>query len=216
MPSFLIALGVAAAYFLIPKKAKSTAVAVQATPNNSPVGISTGFPSAPVATAASSGPSSATSNQPSASSSGVPEYSPQTAEFSQAVSQMGPSGYGPVFYQDSQRLQPRQGNAQSMPGHHKKHESCGCGGGCASGSGSSSSTAPLAATKQDQVNGAPPGLIAQWAANLASVPVTPFAGYQQSVFDSENSIPANEGVTAPASPFLQPVGLTTSNLYGHH
>src|ERR1700674_407136 len=223
MPVFLVVIGVAAAYFLIPKKAANVAV-IQTTPGNGGVGITTGFAEPSVTQGTSLQSSASQTNAPSPASSGVPVYSSESQEFTPYHSQDAP-GVNPLptFYNTGVSLAPGNRLPQFTHSDHAAIvNGCGCGGGgrvsdCAVEKKRSSDAGCLAPTSKTQIDNMPKGVIAKWAANLQSSPASSlFITGQQEHFDAAATHPKAEGHDlTPASPFLQPIGHTATNIYGY-
>lgn len=119
MPPFLIAMMVAGLYFLIPKNQRS-GVAVLQTPNNTPIGVNTGFVVPPGQVGGSPSPTTGVTNAPGTRQSGVPQSSPQTQAFVPPASQPASE-----FYNYPNVLQPR-----FTPTQVPNKTSSGCSGSC--------------------------------------------------------------------------------------
>ena len=227
MPPFLVALAVAAVIALIPRKntVVGAPVAVPTTPVTGPVGVTTGFAQPPIQTSI---PSSVAppvqTNQPSASSSGVPNWTANAQEFNTApyAPAPAPTSRIPGFYIGSiqANLQPIYTPVNVPVPAAQSSQSCSCG---CSGSGCGCSQNPsdcsvaslrnmdggcLAPTQAAQLASAPPGVLQQWAANLASAGVTAFQAGQQIQYDIQDTNPQGEDITVPASPHIQGIGIS--------
>lgn len=219
MPIFLIALATAAAALLIPKRTSVPTVVAPNSPSNSGAGITTGFASAPIQQPSNfqASPIGVQANTPSSAASGVPNYSAQAQEFQPSTAQPAPGASVPTFYNSGQSLQPRgrmMPENPTTPAASTCNGNCGgCRGGCNGGS-TGGAGGGLAPARSAQV--APKGLIAQWAANISSVAVPPFALHQQEAYDAQGNANSESSSTVAASPFAQPIGLTTSNMYGQY
>jgi len=226
MVPLIVAAAAVGAALLVPKKQGDVSQSVAQTPNDSAIGVNTGFATPTVQSGlVAPVPDSVTKNSPGSSSSGVPEFSAQAQEFQPAAAHPAPGLYfGPTFYETGQALTLRSKiQAASNPTITDSSKPGGCG--CKGGGQSSGGIGGLAPARAAQT--APAGLIAKWAANLSSIPVNPFAAGQQTTFDHQMAVaPVGPAATvshedgspssAPSSPFNTPIGLTASNLYGHY
>lgn len=222
MPPLLIALGVVAAYFLIPKSQRTTgAPAIVVTPGDTPIGITTGFAGAaqPVAQAPVAAPiGGSQSNAPATASSGVPNTSIQTSSAAPVASQ--PSYFNPQqeFYANlNSTLRPiftptrvPQRPAPAVSG------GCGCGGGngggasdCSSAKARYSNSGCLAPTPNSIITPSTVPFLDRWMANLQSSPETSaFGAYQDVVNTIQNQTPQGSDVAPPVGNIGTHIGLS--------
>jgi hypothetical protein len=202
MPPFLVALGIAGLYFLIPKKQRVGAGTVSVFP----VGQNN-YGSPPAVTSGQVNPSGPSTNTPSTAASGLPNTTIQTNKVVNSVQRTPPANN---FYYPG-TLQPPF-SPTDVPTFSPAGE-CGCGGscgGCGSGGNgsdcgvsqsratSSGCLVPSAASNITKQN-AP--LFNRWFANVASSPdatyMNVFHTFQQNVQEYN---PPGEDVTPPAAP----------------
>jgi hypothetical protein len=226
MPPFLVALVVAAVGALAyrgNRRVQGAPTVVETTPANNPPGITTGFAAPPLQSTVpptSYNPPPIETNQPAASSSGVPNWTSNAQEFNTApyMAAPAPSNRIPGFYNGpiASNLMPRFSPVRP-PKIGKQSCSgggCGCGsGGCQNPSDCSVASARnqdggcLAPTERSLVASAPPNVMANWIANLASSGVNPFQAAQQMQFDEMDVNPQGEDITPPAAPWIQSIGI---------
>jgi hypothetical protein len=222
MPPLIIAALVAAVAFLIPRKRLNPALPVLIqTPTAAPTGIAGGFTAPPVQASvnASNAPSTAPvqTNMPSAASSGVPAWSANAVEFApdSYYASPSPQNHIPPYYNG-----PIQSNLRPpfTPVKISVPKTTGSSCGCDSGHGSTSECSIsqsrnrdggcLSPTQQAAVKNTSPIALAAWAANMKSAGANLFQVHQQHHFDVQDVNPQGSDVTPPASPFLQPIGVS--------
>lgn len=225
MPPILIALGVVAAYFLIPKSQRTGSNTIVTT-GSQPVGINA-FPAPAISRGGRVKPATgATANIPNPSGSGVPTSAPQVQQVAASTPPAQPAS---PFYGYPKVLAPNYvptAVPQSTPA------SSGCGGkcgGCASKgscSGASSAGASdcsittrraagggcLAPTANSLINKKTIPALNNWMANLASYPMDAMQTTMQDLmYTVQNNNPSTDDVTPPIGSTSTHVGLSNRN-----
>jgi hypothetical protein len=225
MPPFLAALIAAGIILLIPRKNQvpGSPVVVPSTPSNTPPGITTSFAQPPIQRSIGSGSAAPplVANAPGTSGSGVPQWSANAQEFNTNpyMNSPAPSTRIPGFYAGpiEDQLRPRWKSVKVPAGKTSCSGGCGgsCGGGCTNTSDCGIAKQRnldggcLAPTQEAQLRSAPPGVLASWAANLASAGANGWNTAQQAQFDRQDTNPAGDDQSVPASPNLTGIGIST-------
>jgi hypothetical protein len=233
----VVTLGSIIAYLVKQGKGNPNTAIVVPTPLNSPIGITTGFPS-PLVTADPTQPTSSgtQANNPSTSGSGVPNSAPQTLSIAQANTQPIPSAAAqvPSFYDTFSPFSNDMYSAQPpiapvVPFRVSDNGSgggCGCGGGCSSKrKGPSTSCSSTRATASNDcmapssvamLKNTPPRVLSEWAANVASTKFGIFSSNLNVISNQEaNNENGNGQGKSPASPFLDGIGIGNNGFYGN-
>ena len=225
MNPLLIALAVAGVAAWMNGSGKKNPAIKPTVPGNSGTGITTGFGAPGVQANSGLVPSGTQTNVPNAAPSGVPGYASIADAFAALANSPGPGfGVPPMFYTGTtptppvSSVQPQATTSQNGGG-----QSCNCGGNC-NGSGScagqnkqGSSLAPTQSTQVNQPASQP--VIAQTATSATSgpIPSSDFDIYQNMVHAAHAHAFAPGGAgehVEPASPWLSPIGLSPSRIYG--
>ena len=214
MPVALVALMIAGIAALAYKKKNPLApVVVQTTPYNGGVGIVGGFAAPPVSDPSSElQPHLAQSNIPNASQSGVPTHTSNVQEFNSSPAQWSPGGIVRPPYYNQGAIEPTFSSAARQRRKSASNSGCSCGGGhanassCASAQSRNKDGGCLAPTRAAQLQDSE-GVIAAWAANIASNGVTPWDAMQQNQFDVQQNLSTEENKNPPTAPQLTGIGL---------
>lgn len=214
MPPILIALGIVAAYFLIPKQQRSGGTVIVQTPTNTPVGAPSGGIVQPTGGLGVPNPATGKqSNAPNTAQSGVLATSPQAQRVVPVQQSVGPQ-----FYSYGHVLAPGY-IPTATPYSSGGAGGCGCGGGCGSKKNGSSdcsisksrntNSGCMAPTTKSLIEGSSQSALGQWLANLASSPDANFMTvFHDMVATQQNNAPPGFDVTPAAGQISPRIGLS--------
>lgn len=216
MPPILIALVTIAAYFFVPKKQRIAQGDVVVTPQNTPVGITSGFSGAPLPVSQAPLPASPQQvNRPGTSASGLPGTSVAARNSTPAVTQ--PSNLPPQeeFYTNLPSVLKPRFNPTPVPTRNKPSGDCGCGGHgstpsqCSVAVNRYANSGCLAPSQASLITPQSMPFLDKWMANLQSSPdASIFGAYQDVVRTIQNQAPQTEDQTPPVGSTEPHVGLS--------
>lgn len=219
MPPLLIALATVALYFLLPKQQRTGGMTVVQTPNNTPIGINSGFVVPAAQSNGTPGPVAGVVNAPGVSQSGVPQSSPQAQKVVPAATV--PQNQPSEFYSYPAVFSPTFTPTKVSDIMTSQFGSTGCGG-CSGGCGGTPLSKPASDCATSMSRATNSGCLApitkslytrqnapffdRWFANVASDPdANPFTVYRAFNQAQQYDSPLEEGNNVPPVGFVSPV-----------